>query len=207
MLCGDGVAQGIELGRRESAHNNETTLDRNRSALLPAMVAESRKYLRGYDLCRSGVMVSWSAVGDVPLNIILFSAIHRVLHPLGIPAVAAFPQSFFKGILFFVPGVLIRMPCFITYVTSCEHAVANWKKGRSVTDGRDARMSMIVHKMEQNLAGIFENGAKLWVPVNTLTFYAVPVVYRPLTLSFVTVGWMTYLSIVQHEEDHKSKQS
>ena len=104
MLCGDGVAQGIELGRRKSAHNNETTLDPNRSALLPAMVAESRKYLRGYDLCRSGVMVSWSAVGDVPLNIILFSAIHRVLQPLGIPAVAAFPQSFFKGILFFVPG-------------------------------------------------------------------------------------------------------
>lgn len=66
---------------------------------------------------------------------------------------------------------------------------------------------MIVHKMEQNLAGIFENGAKLWVPVNTLTFYAVPVIYRPLTLSFVTVGWMTYLSIVQHKEDHKSKQA
>jgi len=102
MLCGDGLAQGIELRQLKSAHNDNQT-----------MTAESRKYLREYDPYRSAVMVSWSAVGDVPLNIILFSTIHRVLQPLGIPVVATFPQSLSKGILFFVPGAHTRATsCF-----------------------------------------------------------------------------------------------
>jgi hypothetical protein len=184
MLCGDSLAQWIELGRHPPADQSDAS---GHDSLLSLEISGGGECVQGYDPSRAAVMVSWSAVGDVPLNMILFSAINRVLRPLGIPQVASLPQSLLKGILFFVPGVIVRMPCFIAYVTASEHAVENLREGRPVGDGLDACTGVIRRKMEQNLADIFTNGARLWIPVNTLAFYVIPTMYRPLTLSCVTV--------------------
>lgn len=202
MLLGDALAQRFELEQlRAASKNNAVDHDQTRTST----IAESGQFLRWYDPSRASVIVSWAAVADVPLNIMIFSTLNRVLTPLGIPAVASLPQSFLKGVLFFIPGVIIRMPCFITYVTSCEHGVANWKEGRPVVGGQDACVSLIRHKMEQNLTDMFVNGVRFWIPYHTLAFYAIPVMYRPLTLSCVTVGWMTYLSIIQHTDEDESR--
>ena len=194
MLLGDTCAQNIELREKRKRYrqrsDDDSTSDGKQQVDFPR-----------YDPSRAAVMVSWSAVGDVPINLALFSLINRAMKPFGIPAVASFPQSLLKGICFFVPGVIIRMPCFISYVTSCEHMLENAKEGRPFTHDWVEMVGTIGQKMHANLLTIFDRGAKLWIPVNTLCFWAVPVLYRPLTLSCVTVGWMTYLSLVQHQEE------
>lgn len=190
MLLGDTIAQNIELrAKRKKQDEDQSICDNNEQ--MPS----------GYDPSRAAVMVSWSAVGDVPINLMLFSLINRAMRPFAIPQVASFPQSLLKGICFFVPGVIIRMPCFISYVTSLEHIVQNVKNGLPMSYDWVECVGTINDKMHANLITIFDSGAKLWIPVNTMTFYAVPVLYRPLTLSCITVGWMTYLSLMQHQEE------
>ena len=93
---------------------------------------------------------------------------------------------------------MIRMPCLIIYVTTCEHCVASAKAGKLLAAEPEARASRSCCKISASLPAIIVNRAQLSIPVNTLVFYAVPVVYRSLALSCVSVGWMTYLSIVQH---------
>ena len=194
MLLGDTCAQNIELREKRRRY-------RQRSDGGSSSDGKEQVDFPTYDPSRAAVMVSWSAVGDVPINLALFSLINRAMKPFGIPAVASFPQSLLKGICFFVPGVIIRMPCFISYVTSCEHMLKNAKEGRPLTDDWVEMVGTIGEKMHANLLTIFDRGAKLWIPVNTICFWAVPVLYRPLTLSCVTVGWMTYLSLMQHHEE------
>lgn len=177
MLMGDAIAQSVELREKGG--------------------------MGGYDPARAAVMASWSAVGDVPINLMLFSLINRALQPLGISQVASFPQSLVKGVCFFVPGVIVRMPCFIFYVTSCEHVIRNVQERRALTYDWVECIGTISDKLNANLLTIFDRGAQLWIPVNTLTYYAVPVLYRPLTLSCVTVGWMGYLSYLQHKEEER----
>ena len=185
MLMGDAIAQIAEIQKKKEKRSQWTA---------PTL-------LGGYDPARSAVMASWSAVGDVPINLMLFSLINRVLQPLGIPQVASFPHSVLKGLCFFVPGVIVRMPCFIFYVTSCEHVVRNIQERRPLTYDWVECMGTVSDKLDANLLTIFDRGALLWVPVNTLTFYTVPVLFRPLVLSCVTVGWMGYLSYLQHKEE------
>mmetsp|Transcript_11484 Transcript_11484/g.32546 ORF Transcript_11484/g.32546 Transcript_11484/m.32546 type:complete len:248 (-) Transcript_11484:25-768(-) len=200
MLLGDTCAQHIELREKRRRYRRRSEDDTTRGA-----DGKQEADFSSYDPSRAAVMVSWSAVGDVPINLALFSLINRAMKPFGIPAVASFPQSLLKGFCFFVPGVIIRMPCFISYVTSCEHMVRNAKEGRPVTHDWVEMVGTMGQKMHDNLLTIFDRGAKLWIPVNTLCFWAVPVLYRPLTLSFVTVGWMTYLSLMQHQEEEEDK--
>ena len=192
MLMGDTIAQSIELQEKRNKHSTGQH-----------MRTVERSPLEGYDPARAAVMTSWSAVGDVPINLMLFSLINRAMQPFGIPPVASFPQSLLKGLCFFIPGVVVRMPCFIFYVTTCEHVVQNVKERRPLTYDWVECMGTISDKMHANLLTIFDRGAQLWVPVNTMTFYAIPVLYRPLTLSCVTVGWMAYLSYLQHLEEEE----
>lgn len=197
MLLGDTCAQHIEKRRRYRRSRSED----DAAACTAGANGKQETEFPSYDPARAAVMVSWSAVGDVPINLALFAVINRAMKPFGIPAAASFPQSLVKGFCFFVPGVIIRMPCFISYVTSCEYMVRNAKEGRSLTHNWEEMGGTIRQKMHDNLLTIFDRGAKLWIPVNTLCFWAVPVLYRPLTLSCVTVGWMTYLSLMQHREE------
>ena len=201
MLLGDSTAQHIELREKRRRYRRSSRSEDDAACTAGANGKQETEF-PGYDPARAAVMVSWSAVGDVPINLALFAVINRAMKPFGIPAAAAsFPQSLVKGFCFFVPGVIIRMPCFISYVTSCEHMVQNAKEGRPLTHNWEEMGGTIRQKMHDNLLTIFDRGAKLWIPVNTLCFWAVPVLYRPLTLSCVTVGWMTYLSLMQHREE------
>lgn len=146
-------------------------------------------------------MISWAAVGDVPITLALFSVVERAMKPLGIPTMATLPQSVLKAVCFFVPGTLIRMPCFMAYVTSMEHLTRNLQLGRPIAQDWDQCVSTIQSKMTDDLGTIISNGAKLWLPINTCFFYMVPTELRTLGISFVAVGWMTYLSLMQHKEE------
>ena len=53
-------------------------------------------------------------------------------------------------------------------------------------------------KIQNELVTIVLNSAKLWVPINTLSWYLLPTHYRMLTISIVNVGWNAYISLVQH---------
>jgi hypothetical protein len=53
-------------------------------------------------------------------------------------------------------------------------------------------------KIEGELFTIVFNSAKLWVPINTLSWYFLPTHFRMLTISIVNVGWNAYISLVQH---------
>jgi hypothetical protein len=200
MLLGDTFAQAIELREKRKRY-------RQRSGDESSSDVKQRTDFPSYDPSRAAVMVSWSAVGDVPISLALFALIDRAMKPLGIPTVAPLPQSFLKGVCKFVPGTLIRMPCFITYVTSCEYMLQNAREGRHFTHGWVEMVGTIEQKMHANLLTIFDRGAKLWLPVNTLCFWKVPVLYRPLFLSCVTVGWITYLSLMHHHEEEEDEQN
>ena len=154
-----------------------------------------------YDPYRAGVIMSWAAVGDVPINLALFSVIERTLKPMGIPARASLSQSMLKAVCFFVPGVIIRMPCFLIYMTSMEHVVHNVKIGRPLSTNYEECLQTIQHKLGKDLPTIMYNGARVWVPINTLFFYMVPTELRTIGISFVAVGWMTYLSLMQHKHE------
>ena len=151
-----------------------------------------------FDWLRSSVMVSWAMLGDVPINLGLFALVDRGLSLVGIPIQSSLPWSLFKGICFFVPGSLVRNPCFIAYITSLEHIGRNLRLGFPAWDRWDECARTVHRKLRGDLGEILLNSAALWIPVNTLTFHAVPVHYRPLWTSSMTLIWLTYLSSVQH---------
>ena len=240
MLCGDGIAQGIEYYRHhQPQHNNHLNVQSHQkhntsdtssanaagknasitsnssgevdidvggaatSDTLSTTISETiRDFIKTqYDPYRAGVIMSWAAVGDVPINLALFSVIERTLKPMGIPARASLSQSMLKAVCFFVPGVIIRMPCFLIYMTSMEHLVNNVKIGRPLSTNYEECLQTIQHKLGKDLPTIMYNGARVWVPINTLFFYMVPTELRTIGISFVAVGWMTYLSLMQHKPE------
>ena len=253
MLCGDGIAQGIEyykshhhylqhrhpnhyhLKQKESQQEEASSPSESSSS---SSVAEEKTvksklddsstsqqqqqqqhpagtsiptlsetilnfFQTQYDPYRSGVIMSWSAVGDVPINLALFSVIERTLKPMGIPAMASLSQSILKAVCFFVPGVIIRMPCFIIYMTSMEYFVNTYiKNGLPITPARYEKecLPTIQQKLSNDLGPIMTNGACLWIPVNSIFFYVIPTELRTIGISFVAVSWMTYLSLMQHKD-------
>ena len=177
MAIGDAIAQGIERRRGISD---------------------------AFDWQRQCVMISWACIGDVPINLMLFGAVERVVNRLGIPPQASLGMSMCKALLFFTPGTLIRNPCFITYVTSFEHAVDNiaahqWDVSHAMDDSAKCKDN-ITKKFREDLPVIIYNSTRLWVPVNTFTFFMLPVHLRVVWTSSINVLWLTYLSIVQHKE-------
>jgi hypothetical protein len=205
MLLGDGFAQIIECYHKDKPNHGDlassatTEKGEKYDGRKPTDAAAS--LLSSYDTFRGGIMISWAAVGDVPITLTLFSVVERAMKRLGIPAMATLPQSALKAVCFFVPGTLIRMPCFMAYVTSMEHLTRNLQLGRPLTQDWDQCVSTIQSKMKDDLYTIIRNGAKLWVPINTFFFYMVPAEFRTLGISFVAVGWMTYLSLMQHKQE------
>lgn len=139
-------------------------------------------------------------LGDVPINLALFNAVDRAVSLLGIPVRSTLPQSFLKAGLFFVPGAIIRNPCFICFVTPFEHLAYNLRDGRAVTSGWDSCVETIRRKLSEDLFPIVATSAIMWMPVNSLTFWLIPPVFRTIWTSGFTVIWCTYLSMVQHKE-------
>jgi Mpv17 / PMP22 family len=209
MLLGDGLAQIIECYHKDKSNHGDLALSattRNeekddRRKPIDAAATAVTSILSSYDPFRGGIMISWAAVGDVPITLALFSMVERAMKHLGIPAMASFPQSALKAVCLFVPGTLIRMPCFMAYVTSMEHLTRNLQVGRPLTQDWDQCVSTIQSKMTNDLYTIINNGAKVWVPINTFFFYMVPTEFRTIGISFVAVGWMTYLSLMQHKQE------
>ena len=206
MLLGDGIAQALEQNSGSKVHNLEGSVDEG-DGKNPMHYPDKpltfgvdfTSIIQNYDPIRGGTMVSWAAVGDVPINLALFSVIERTLRPMGIPAQGSLPQSMLKAVCFFVPGVIVRMPCFLAYITTAEHILQNALQGKPLSTDWNQCIETIQQKMDRDLMTIMKNGSSLWVPVNTFFFYVVPPELRPIGISFVAVGWMTYLSLMQHK--------
>jgi len=159
-----------------------------------------------HDFSRTMVMCSWAAVGDVPINLALFRCIDRLGTKYAVFRGTSLPSSIAKSCAFFVPGVLVRMPLMICYITTAETLVVAvvGSSAEAAKGGLVSNVDWIVlrrtitDKMEANLLQILDRGAKLWIPVNTAAFWLVPPRYRPVVLSSVASFWAMYLSILQH---------
>lgn len=55
-------------------------------------------------------------------------------------------------------------------------------------------------KIEAELWPTIVNSAKVWVPAHLVNFTVVPVHFRPVTISVVSIFWNCYLSLVQHRD-------
>ena len=148
------------------------------------------------------MVTSWALTGDVPINLTLFTLVEKALgRTLGVPARASSPFSLLKALAFFIPGTLVGNPCFLTYCTAMEHLGSSLiGEERRWSEGWDLCVARVQRKFQEDLGTIICNSAQLWIPVNAFTFYAVPVLFRTFWTSTFNVGWITYLSMVQHEE-------
>lgn len=148
------------------------------------------------------VILNSPVLGDVPINLTLFTAVDRVVALLGIPARSTLPQSILKASLFFIPGAMIRNPCFICFVTPLEHFAYNLRDGRQVWSNWDYCVEKVHRKLSDDLTPIITTAAFMWMPVNSITFWRIPPAFRTIWTSGFTVVWCTYLSMVQHKQQH-----
>jgi hypothetical protein len=138
-------------------------------------------------------------IGDVPINLALFTAVDKIVSRLGVPARSSLPQSFMKACLFFVPGAIIRNPCFILFVTPFEHIAHNVRDGRTLLSEWESCVATVRRKFSDDLITIISTSAMVWLPINSVTFWKILPAYRTIWTSSFTVIWCTYLSMVQHK--------
>ena len=138
-------------------------------------------------------------LGDIPINLTLFNCVDKVVSRFGIPIRSSVTQSFIKACFFFVPGAIIRNTCYICYVTPMEHMANNIKDNMPWSSEWESCVSNIYTKLSEKLPTILRNGALVWLPINTFTFWRIPPTFRTVWTSTFTVLWVTYLSMVQHE--------
>ena len=55
-------------------------------------------------------------------------------------------------------------------------------------------------KIERELLTTVKSSATVWIPINVINFAVVPPHLRPFGLSFFSVFWNCYLSLVQHRD-------
>jgi hypothetical protein len=218
MLLGDGIAQKIEQHHHYHHHQQQQHLvwhEKDNNDPSSSSSSSSLSFWDSYDPLRTAVMVSWSAVGDVPINLALFRMVETLALRLGIPASASISQSLFKAICFFIPSTIIRIPFFLAYITTMEHVGrTNWQQQQShgssttttTTTTTELLYDKIWYKIQTELSTIIYNGAHLWIPMNTLFFFQVPMEFRTLCRSVVSVGWMAYLSLVQHKKPQQQQE-
>ena len=60
----------------------------------------------------------------------------------------------------------------------------------------------IITKLRTDLLPTYLVDIAVWLPIQTLNFRWVPVVYQALFVQSCNVGWNAYLSFVQHRSDH-----
>jgi hypothetical protein len=62
-------------------------------------------------------------------------------------------------------------------------------------------LSEIQHKLRHDLLPTYLVDIAVWLPIQTVNFRWVPVVYQALFVQSCNVGWNAYLSFVQHREE------
>ena len=55
-------------------------------------------------------------------------------------------------------------------------------------------------KLQHELIPTVTNSAKMWIPINAFSFGILPSHLRPFCLSFFSVFWNCYLSLVQYRD-------
>lgn len=155
-------------------------------------------------LCLIAGGVCSTVMGDVPINLALFTLVDKVVSFLGIPARSSLPQSVLKAGLFFVPGAIIRNPGFILFVTPFEHVAHNVRDGRVLTQDWERCVAIVRRKLSEDLSDIITTAAGMWIPINSITFWKIPPAFRTIWTAGFTVIWMTYLSMVHHKPQEPS---
>jgi hypothetical protein len=153
------------------------------------------------DKTRLGVVVLWSAMFDVPINVANFKLWESVFAKWGVASNASLRFSALKAVCFFTAGSLVRNPIYVGFVESFEHLGANVREGRALFDGAAECRATVARKLRDTLTRIFLDSAVLWIPLNTLSFWVLRPEFRPLATSVATVAWYAHLSTIQHGGD------
>ena len=188
MLLGDAGAQLIE---------HRASLKRTTTAAAAAMVNPPSFC---FDSTRLGVVVLWTALVDMPINVVNFAIWGRVFAEWGVAANANLRFSALKALCFFASGTVIRNPLYIGFVTTFEHAGENWREGRALTSDAASCAATVRRKLWDTLPRICADSAVVWLPITTMTFYALQPEYRVVATGIATVFWYAHLSIIQHED-------
>jgi hypothetical protein len=174
MLLGDRFAQGVEA-RRDS-----------RAAIGCADAAQPPGLSAHASAVRSGVLTVWAASASLVWTrwyLFIFKRWPgRVLLWTGLTAAVPAP---------------IMNAAFFSFSTVGEHLFAH--EAPLAPEQRAECMSVLCRKLETQLAPTVLRSATLWMPVNIVNFYLVPLEYRMLAGSSVSFLWNIYLSLVQHE--------
>mmetsp|Transcript_2259 Transcript_2259/g.3167 ORF Transcript_2259/g.3167 Transcript_2259/m.3167 type:complete len:212 (-) Transcript_2259:248-883(-) len=134
---------------------------------------------------RTLVMASYSGICFSPYCTILYGWIDRNMQKGG------FVNSLKRGIVGnFAMNPFITM-IFFTFSTYTEMIL---EKGSF-----EGAYEKTQRKVEEEYVTTCINSASLWVPVNTLNFWIVPIPYRVLASCVVSTFWGCYLSLVQHK--------
>ena len=179
LLLGDCAAQVLEARRDSDWAGRAATLDTT----------------------RLGVVVLWSALFDVPINVANFKLWDGVFSKWGVASNASLRFSALKAVCFFTVGSIVRNPIYVSFVETFEHGATNVREQRALLDGAAECRATVARKLRETLPRIFLDSAVVWLPVNTLSFWLLRPEFRPLATSVVTVAWYAHLSMIQHVDD------
>jgi hypothetical protein len=168
--------------------------------------------LEDIDLVRSASMGFWAGFIVTPGFILLYGVLDRYLPKQT-------PFAIFCRVAATVIYSVPNNTAFFAYGTCVHHAVEWYDKKcvlmqeyqQNIENGQDAELVLPDFDVEQmletarmkievELVGTVVNSAKMWVPTHFVNFTVVPTHFRPFTISFVSIFWNCYLSLVQHRD-------
>ena len=143
-------------------------------------------------LTRSSVLTAWSATASLAWTRYYFWMFKKwpgkVI--LWVTLTAAIPGPFMNA-------------GFFCFTTVAEHFALHPKPFESM----DVCGDLIKQKFDVQYLPTIQRSALLWVPVNFLNFLYIPLEYRMLCGSSVSFLWNVYLSLVQHTDPKKQRNS
>lgn len=71
----------------------------------------------------------------------------------------------------------------------------------NVIEGQDG--PHILEKLKKEFGSTYLADIVVWSPIQIINFRFIPVIYQPLLVQSVNVGWNAYLSFVQHKPLHQ----
>ncbi|KNC49807.1 uncharacterized protein AMSG_06085 [Thecamonas trahens ATCC 50062] len=154
-----------------------------------AMVADKMATME-LDWTRTAVMTSWGATLYAGIWLPWYKIMDKTV-TFTRPVVAA---AALKSGLTALIAAPVANTVFFSYVTTVEYMLESEEERA----GKAALSDRVVAKLDAELLNTWASSAKLWGPVMTLNWWIVPMQYRFIVSVFVSVGWNTFLSLVQH---------
>uniref|UniRef100_A0A7R9ZN21 Peroxisomal membrane protein MPV17 n=1 Tax=Craspedostauros australis TaxID=1486917 RepID=A0A7R9ZN21_9STRA len=162
-----------------------------------------KKEIEQWDSFRTGTMVAWSVGAYTPLFMVIYKMYDKHL-----------PKKTPRGIAARVGlNLALSFPvnaAFYMYGTSVQHvagqmALQQERKqdtiASSIVDFQldlNALRAKCWRKIDAELTSTIIASSQFWIPVNMVTFAAIPSHLQPLSVMFFSLFWNCYLSLSQH---------